>query len=188
MADAGRLRVSSSASTSTAAKNTVGQQILINEQGKCSVQTGAGPNSDSTLNTVDLVKMQCDCGLYDKGNVCTHIVSAYTKAQKCIDIAQLRADMARDIVAKKQYHVDGDFITVHPSDLSATFVNLLVTLAFVPVLSIVTVKSVCAYMLLTACKPPTIHILHVPLHVPLLEAKICLCQQMSMLKFNFSLC
>ncbi|KAF4117954.1 hypothetical protein G5714_000005 [Onychostoma macrolepis] len=68
-ADAGRLRVSSSASTSTAAKSTVGQQILINEQGKCSVQTGAGPNSDSTLNTVDLVKMQCDCGLYDKGNV-----------------------------------------------------------------------------------------------------------------------
>lgn len=87
----------------------------------CSVQTGAGSNSDSTLNTVDLVKMQCDCGLYDKGNVCTHIVSAYTEAQKFIDIAQLGADMARDIVAKKQYHVD-DFITVHPTDVSATFV------------------------------------------------------------------
>lgn len=118
LAAAGRLRLSSSASTSAAAKNTEGLQILIQDKGRCCVQTG----EDSTMYTVDLMRTQCNCGLYDTGNLCQHLDFAYTEAQKSVDVGKLRSDMAADIVAKKQYYIDNDFITVCPTDVSATFV------------------------------------------------------------------
>ncbi|XP_076144157.1 uncharacterized protein LOC143126130 [Alosa pseudoharengus] len=119
LADAGRLMVSSSASTTTAAETSLGQQIQINEAGKCSVQIG----SDSTTHTVDLIRMQCDCGSYNMGNLCTHIIAACTKAQHFVDIAQLRADVAKDIVSNNQYHIDGDYLTVNPTDQNTSFIS-----------------------------------------------------------------
>lgn len=80
------------------------------------MQTG----EDSTMYTMDLVRMQCNCGLYDTGNLCQHLDFAYTEAQKSVDVGKLRSDMAANIVAKKQYYIDNDFITVCPTDVSAT--------------------------------------------------------------------
>lgn len=114
LAAAGRLRQTSSASA--AARNTEGLQIVIQDEGRCCVQTG------DAMYTVDLLRMQCDCGGYDTGNLCKHLDVAYLEAQKCVDIEKLRNDMAASIVAKKQYHIDSDFVTVCPTDVSAAFV------------------------------------------------------------------
>lgn len=120
LVDTGRLKVSCSASTATAAlEKRLGQHILIDEEGKCSVPTESDPSS---MQTVDLVKMQCDCGAYDKGNLSTHVALACTEAQRRgVNIAKLRAGVATNIFTNHQYHLDDDCLTVYHNDENATF-------------------------------------------------------------------